>query len=320
MCPIMIKVSLLKNLAYDLAPGFVKDKVRAYADNRKVAHWQECFKTKVSKDQVEELFSHLSLDSDVMIHSSLPDIGDIRLKHVTDCLGRYVIDKGHTILCPALPVKGSTLDFLKSIKEFDVRTAPNAMGTVSCFYGRQEGSRRSLSPTHSVVTFGNRAEYYTREHHLSLTPFTEKSPYYKLIVNRGKILMFGASLKNLTFNHVIEDMIGEESFPVKVYDPHCFEIELVDEDGKRSMGRFRAHSHKSGRMRDSVELMERVRNLPSTVVLPVGCGEVLLLDAKDVCVCLLSGLKEGLTTMGRRRVSDKCMQKADYWIDYIGKI
>ncbi len=316
----MIKVSQLKNIAYDLAPRFIQAKVRTYSDNRKIAHWQECFKTKVSQDQVEELFSQLSLDSDVMIHSSLPDIGNIKLKHVTDCLKKYVLENGHTILCPALPIKGSTLDYLKSIKEFDVRSAPNAMGTVSCYYGRQEGSKRSLSPTHSVVAMGDKADYYIKEHHLSETPFTEKSPYYKLIINKGKILMFGASLKNLTFNHVIEDMIGEEDFPVHVYDPHRFEIELVDENGERSTGCFRAHSHKSGRMRDSVELMEIVRNLPSTMVLPIGCGEVLLLDAKDVCLCLLFGLKEGLTTMGHRRVSDGCRQKADYWIDYIGRL
>lgn len=316
----MIKVSQLRNIAYGLAPGFVKDRIRSFVDNRKVAHWQECFKTKVSKEQVEELFSHMSLDSDVMIHSSLPDIGDIRLKHITDCLRRYVTDKGHTILCPALPIKGSTLDYLKSIKEFDVRTAPNAMGTISCYYGRQQGARRSLSPTHSVVAMGDKADYYTAEHHLSETPFTEKSPYYKLILNKGKILMFGASLKNLTFNHVIEDMIGEDSFPVKVYDPHRFDIELVDESGTRTSGRFRAHSHRSGRMRDSDELMAMVRNLPSTLVLPIGCGVVLLLDAKDVCLLLLAGLKEGLTTMGHRRVTDDCRQKADYWIDFIGRI
>jgi aminoglycoside 3-N-acetyltransferase len=316
----MSKISRIKNIAFDLAPGFVKDKARAYVENRKIAHWQECFKTKVSQEQVEELFSCLGLDSDVMIHSSLPDIGNIKLKHVTECLKKHVLDKGHTILCPALPIKGSTLYYLKSIKEFDVRTAPNAMGTISCYYGRQQGAIRSLSPTHSVIALGDKAGYYTAEHHLSETPFTEKSPYYRLIGNKGKILMFGASLKNLTFNHVIEDMIGEDSFPVKVYDPHRFDIELVDESGTRTSGRFRAHSHRSGRMRDSEELMEMVRNLPSTKVLPIGCGEVLLLDAKDVCLLLLTGLKDGLTTMGHRRVSEECKRKADCWIDYIGKI
>ena len=285
-----------------------------------MAHWQECFKTKVSREEVDNLFSRMELNSDIMIHSSLPDIGNIKLKHITDDLKTHVLDKGFTDLCPALPVKGSSLDYLISIKEFDVRTAPNAMGAISCYYGRQKDSKRSLSPTHSVIAYGDKADYYTREHHLSETPFTEKSPYYKLMINNGKILMFGASLKNLTFNHVIEDMIGEETFPVQVYDPRRFEIDLIDESGIRNRGHFRAHSLKSGRMRDSEELMKIVRNLPSTRILPIGCGEVLVLDAKDVCICLLSQLKNGLTTMGHRHISENCRMKTDYWIDYLHQL
>ena len=310
----------IKALVFQLMPRVYQSKILAYAEDKKMAHWQECFKTKVSREEVDELLSQMALESDVMIHSSLPDIGNIKLKHVTDGLKKYVLDSGHTILCPALPIKGSSFDYLKSIKDFDVRTAPNAMGTVSCFYGRQEGARRSLSPTHSVVALGEQSAYYTEEHHLDETPFTDKSPYFRIIVRKGKILMLGASLKNLTFNHVIEDMIGEESFPVRVYDPRRFEIDLIDESGTKCRGIFRAHSHRSGRMRDSVELMGMVRKLPSTKVFPIGCGEVLLLDAKDVCLCLLTQLKEGLTTMGHRRVSEECRKKADTWIEYINRI
>ena len=313
----MSRMSYIKATAYQLLPQKIQSIIHAFSDDRKMKHWQECFKVKVSEDQVNALFEQMSLDADVMIHSSLPDIGNIKLKHITACLKDYVLDGGHTILCPALPIKGSSLDYLKSIREFDVRTAPNAMGTISTYYARQEGAKRSLSPTHSVVAFGAKAEFYIGEHHLSETPFTEKSPYFRIMLEGGRILMFGASLKNLTFNHVVEDMIGEELFPVHVYDPEEFEIDLINEDGFRMKGVFRAHSHKSGRLRDSAEVMDRVLNLPSTRTFPLGCGEVILLDARDVCLCLLNSLQEGLTTMGRRRVSDKCRQKAGEWIYYI---
>lgn len=313
----MSKVSQIKALCFQLAPKVVQNRLYSYAENKRIAHWQECFKTKVSQEDIDNLFFSLALNSDVMIHSSLPDLGNIKLKHVTDNLKRYVLDSGHTILCPALPIKGSSLDYLKSIRTFDVRTAPNAMGAISCYYERQEESLRSLSPTHSVVAFGERSEYYTKEHHVDETPFTEKSPYFKIMANKGKILMLGASLKNLTFNHVIEDMIGEESFPVRVYDTRRFEIELIDKLGTKQKGSFRAHSSRSGRMRDSVELMRMVRELPSTRVFPIGCGEVLLLDAMDVCLCLLTQLKNGLTTMGHRRVSEECRHKANTWINII---
>ena len=147
----MSAIIYIKSLFFQLIPRTLKNKILAHFENKKIEHWQECFKTKVSREEVDELFSRMALDSDVMIHSSLPDIGNIKLKHVTDNLKKFVLDSGHTILCPALPIKGSSFDYLKSIKEFDVRTAPNAMGTVSSFYGRQEEARRSMSPTHSVV-------------------------------------------------------------------------------------------------------------------------------------------------------------------------
>ena len=316
----MSKVSQIKALAFQMAPRFIQNRILDYLENKKMAHWQECFNTKVSRVEVDELFSQMALDSDVMIHSSLPDLGQIKLRDVTTNLAEHVLDSGNTVLCPALPIKGSSLEYLKSIEEFDVRTAPNAMGAVSCFYGRQEGSRRSLSPTHSVVAFGGQAGYYVGEHHLRKTPFSEKSPYFKLIQNHGKILMIGASLKNLTFVHVVEDMIGDDALPIRIYDPHVFEIKVIDEFGTETQGCFQTHSRKSSRMRDTEEIMNKVRNLDSTKVFKVGCGEVLLLDAKDVCLCLLSNLKNGVSSMGQVHISQECVRRADNWINRIEQI
>ena len=316
----MSRISQLKALAFQLAPKSVREKILAYVEENKTAYWQECFKTKVSQEEVDALFSQLKLNSDVMIHSSLPDIGDIKLKHITDNLKKYVTDAGHTILCPAIPVKGSTLDYLKSIKEFDIRSAPNAMGKVSRYYGRQSGAKRSMSPTHSVIAVGEKASYYTEDHHLSETPFSENSPYFKLIIQGGKILMIGATLSHLTFGHVLEDLIGEEDYPQRIYDPHRFEIDVINEEGVRIKGVFRAHSHKSGRRRDSAEIMGIIRGLPTTKVMTLGCGEVLLLDARDVMLCLLGQLKLGLTTMGRQKVSLACKERADGWIRFVSAL
>lgn len=312
----MSRFSQIKAVAFYLAPKAVKNRILAYHENKKIEHWQECFKVKVPKEQVDELFLRLGLDGDVMVHSSLPEIGNIKRASVTDNLKKYVLDKGNTILCPAIPVKGSTLDYLKSIKEFDVRSAPNAMGTLSCYYGTQEGVRRSMSPTHSVIALGSRAEEYTKDHHLSETPFSENSPYYKLFLNGGKILMFGASLKYLTFGHVVDDLIGEENYPIPVYDPRRFEIDVINEVGLRQKGTFRAHSHKNGFYRDSPVVIERIRNLPSTIIFPLGCGEVILLDARDLLSCLLTQLKLGVSIPGRK-ISEACQERADKWIELI---
>ena len=313
----MIKFSEIIRIAYQCMPGVIKRQIGVYAENKKMAHWKECHKVKVSRVQVDELFESLALNTDVMVHSSLPEIGNIKLRDVTENLKKHVLDKGNTILCPAIPIKGSTLDFLKSIKEFDVRNAPNAMGTISLYYGRQTGAKRSLSPTHSVIAVGEKASYYTEEHHLAETPFSEKSPYFKLLLNGGKILMFGASLKYLTFSHVMDDLIGDHDYPVPVYDSRRFEIDVINEDGVRTKGTFRAHSHKNGFNRECPETTDMIRNLPSTRIMRLGCGEVLLLDAREVLVCLLSQLKAGVTGAGRKKVSEKCQKQADKWIEFI---
>ena len=134
--------------------------------------------------------------------------------------------------------------------------------------------------------------------------------------------MFGAPIKNLTFIHVIEDMIGEDSFPVHIYDPHRYPVDLFNENGMKTTGCFRAHSLKSGRIRarGNGEFIETINNLPSTKVYSLGCGEVILIDAKDLCLCLLSLLKKGITTMGHRKVSEACKKKADEWIDYLNRL
>lgn len=128
--------------------------------------------------------------------------------------------------------------------------------------------------------------------------------------------MFGASLKYLTFGHVVEDLIGEEYYPIPVYDSRRFEIDLINEDGMRQKGTFRAHSHKNGFYRDTPVVIERIRNLSSTRILPLGCGEVILLDARDLLSCLLTQLKLGVTIPGRK-VSEACQARADKWVEFI---
>ena len=57
----MSKVSQLKAIAFQLAPKAIQGKIRAIAEDKKMAHWQECFKTKVPREEVDELFSKLAL-------------------------------------------------------------------------------------------------------------------------------------------------------------------------------------------------------------------------------------------------------------------
>lgn len=316
----MSSKSYIIKYLYFLMPPLIQNWLYTYAGNKKMERWKTNVKVKVDKEQVDDIFKTMNIDKDVMVHSSLPDIGNINRDAVFDNLQKYIIDRGHTILCPAIPIKGSTLEYLKSISEFDVRTAPNAMGVISKYYEKQENAKRSLSPTHSVVAYGDQATYYTKDHHHDETPFAENSPYFKLLLKGGKILIFGGGFR-LTFAHVIDDMIGEKDFPVQVYDSRRFCIEVIDEKGEGQKCVFRAHSYKTGLLMDMAAMSNKIMHLSSTQVYHLGCSDVILLDARAVALCMLQELKLGFTIYhGRRRVSEDCRKKADNWIEYIKQL
>jgi len=208
---------------------------------------------------------------------------------------------------------------VKKNKKFDIREQPIAMGAINSYYGKLKETKRSLSPTHSVIALGENAEYYVSEHHMSETPFTEKSPYFKLLLKKGKILMFGAGIGHLTFYHVLEDMLGDD-FPVRVYTKERFEISVIDHKGDSKSGLFKAHNSLAGAYRITDYLNDKLLHLPSTVIIKLGCSNLILLDSIDVILCLLNNFKKGLTIYGKVKISDKSIQKADYWINFIAKL
>ena len=82
----MSRLSYIKATAYQILPNKLQTVVRSYYDDKRMKHWQECFRVKISEEQVNELFAQMALNSDIMIHSSLPDIGHIKMRHIIACL------------------------------------------------------------------------------------------------------------------------------------------------------------------------------------------------------------------------------------------
>lgn len=306
-------IKIILNIGWLLCPKFLKTPIINRAEEKKLRRQLENYKHVISKEDIAQLFENMHVDADVLIHTSYPDLGKIEgnNKYIAEELQK-VVDAGHTLLFPALPIKGSSLDYLRHTKIFDPSKADNAMGGLSKYYGRQTGACRSAQPTHSVVAYGPKAEYYTNEHHIDETPFTDKSPYYKLVKEGGKILMFGAGLTHLTINHVVEDLLDKE-YPRNVYSK-LYSIDIILQDGTIYAGRYRAHNRWSGILRDSTEIIKAVRALPSTRIYSFGAGEVILLDVKDLIICELELLKKGITTMGKMHVSKVAKAKADEWI------
>lgn len=307
-----------KKVVWYFVPRWIQEKVRKRVEAKKALHELEVFQNnRVSEQEVRAAMDQLEIKGDVMLHSSLVEIGNIQGRHkpFVSYLQEHVLDKGHTVLAVAIPIKGYTEDYLRSIDRFD-KDAPIAMGALATCYAKQDGAIRSLSPTHSVVALGKEAEAYTKEHHLDKWPFTEKSPYYKLLERNGSVLMIGAGIKHMTISHIVEDMLGD-LYPKKIYEKKPHRVDIYKEGKCVYKGEYFAHSKWMSAFQSDIHMVECMRALPSTKVVKLGAGEIVSINAREAVVCLLEELNKGNSIWGRTRVSEECRVKSEEWIERI---
>ena len=198
-----------------------------YGQGRKWAHRYSRYRrqnlpplseTGLTRILAEELGVHPG--AVVFVHSSLDRIPlGFPFFRVLTILRDAVGERG-TLLFPASHLEERPEDWLARGEAFDVRKTPTTMGLLPELARRQRGAVRSLHPTHSVVALGRQARELTGEHHRSIYPCGELSPYFKMVESDGLIIGLGVDADVLTFVHCIEDQLRER-FPVET---HCAEV------------------------------------------------------------------------------------------------
>lgn len=161
----------------------------------------------VTRDGIAAGFRELGLRrGDVMLlHSSLRSFGKVEggadavIDGVLDVLGgegTLVVPTltGHRDLMPANP------------PHIDLRTHPCWTGRIPETLRRREGAVRSTHPTHSCSAVGARAEEITDRHYISPTPCGITSPYFRVAVFGGYIVMAGCTLSVCTTFHTVEEL------------------------------------------------------------------------------------------------------------------
>jgi len=302
------------------SPEWIRGKFKMWNEIRVIKQAKFNRNTIVTKVELENILKSIDFNNDVFFHTSLMDIGKVEggYLEVINLINKYIYKNNNTILFSALPFKGSSENYLKNLKVFDVKSAPVMTGVINEYYSSLPDSKRSLSPTHSVVALGENADYYTKEHHLSKTPFSEKSPYFKLVLRRGKILMFGASLNHLTFYHVIEDLMGD-LYPFNdIYTKEYF-IDICDFLNERQTLPFKAHKSFRSLFKD-FKFNKELKKLDSTIIYKLGCSELILLNSRDVILFLLKSLNNGNTLYGKTKISEECRNQSMKWIRYFDNI
>ena len=302
-------------------PQWTKNKILKRRETKRAKRELDIFhNNKISEQDVRDALDKLDIHGDVMLHSSLVEIGNIQGRHkpFVNYLQEKVLDAGYTILAIAIPIKGSTSDYLQSISRFD-EEAPIAMGAISTYYAKQEGACRSLNPTHSVVAVGKEAEEYTATHHIDKTAFTEKSPYYKLLERNGSVLMIGAGIKHLTLMHIVEDMMGD-LYPCRVYECKPHAVDIYKRDECIYHGQYFAHSLWMSSLRSDSHMVDCIKALPTTKIVKLGAAEIAYINARDAVICELEELRKGNSIYGYRQINKECRERIDYWIEKIRKM
>lgn len=308
----------LFQIVWYLAPKYVRNSVQHAHDEKKAKRTKEIFSQyRVSEEDVYAAMDQLGISGDVMIHTSLVDIGNVKGAHkpFVNYLQQHVIDKGNTVLAIGIPMKGSTASYLHSITKFD-KDAPIAMGRVSTYYAKQDGACRSLNPTHSIIAAGASAEEYTATHHLDKTPFGEHSPYYKFLQNNGHMLLIGAGIKYMTIGHIIEDMLGD-NFPCRVYERKPHPVDIYRNGECIYHGKYYAHSSWRGVFRVVDYVISQVRKIPSMRVAKLGASEILYFSAREAILCELEELRKGNSFYGYRFINNRTQKAIDKWIETI---
>ena len=140
----------------------------------------------------------------LLVHSSLSALGYVPFGAETVIQGLLeALGPQGTLLMPALSYEHVT----EKAPAFDVRRTPSNVGLIPETFRTRPGTGRSIHPTHSVCGVGPRAGEMLENHELDTTPCGPNSPFHKLPLVGGQLLMLGCGLRPNTSMHAIEELV-----------------------------------------------------------------------------------------------------------------
>lgn len=161
----------------------------------------------VTSSQIADDLRRLGLPAGavVALHSSLKSIGCVErgADAVIDAF-LYVLGPEGTLLVPTF-----TYCFRKEDETpvYDRATTPSETGLITETLRNRPEAVRSDHPTHSAAAIGRLAKKLTAEH-LGATALGINSPFHRLSLNDGWILLLGCGHNTNSFIHVAEVLAG----------------------------------------------------------------------------------------------------------------
>ncbi|MEO9533112.1 MAG: AAC(3) family N-acetyltransferase [Crocinitomicaceae bacterium] len=252
----------------------------------------------ISKDQMLQNLKEIGIQKGdvLLVHSSLSRIGFLENGASTfiEALIEAVGPDG-TLLMPTSPNNVYQLNYIRNTPFFDVLNSPSKTGKITEVFRTWPGSKRSLHPTEPVSALGKNADYFIKDHFNQLTPYNEKSPFYKVSEQKGKILYVGVTLAMAGTNlHTLEDAV---EFKYPVYYPETFEFEVLDESGKRLKVKTKVHDPEWSKKRKCDDLIPLFESKGVLEKVKIGEAETLLVDAAGFLSVMIEEYEKNGVTM-----------------------
>jgi len=204
-----------------------------------------------------------------------------------------VITASGVLMMPSLTYQNeSTKAFLERDGVFDVRRSPSRMGLLTEVFRRNREVRRSLSPTHSILAWGERAEQFLRDHEKAEVPFGRGTPFEKLLQENGKILTVDAPFSTITFTHFLEDRISS-MLPFPLYEEAVRQGVTIDYAGNRINVPVKVISDRANELRREKRLVDELESRRLIRRRRAGNIQLLLLNAKDMTDCVDRMVEKG---------------------------
>lgn len=236
-----------------------------------------------ARDDLENALRRLGLSAGdtVLVHSAFKYDSGFRCEpqDMIEALLAVVGSGGH-LLMVSMPYLGSTYEYLRHVKVFDVRKTPSRMGLLSEIFRRRRDVVRSVHPTHPVLVWGPRAAWLVEGHERSVYPCGPETPFGKLRQLGGKTLFLDVPFNTFTFIHYIEDHLRDR-LPVPLYGPDLARVRVLDQAGSEREVATYAFSETAVRARRPNYLRDELRRAGVLRATRVGRTSLLLVAVED---------------------------------------
>ena len=237
-----------------------------------------------TRDRIADDLSELGVRAGgvLLVHSSLSALGHVPGGAETVIRGLLqALGPEGTLLLPTLTYEHVT----PKHPIFDVRRTPSNVGIIPETFRLRPGSMRSIHPTHSVAAVGPQARELLAAHVLDTTPCGDHSPFHKLPLVQGQILMLGCGLQPNTSMHAIEEVV----VPPYVFGPPVPYL-LVYPEGETHEKTYTSHGFEG--WSQEYDRVAQVLTAPALKRGRVLQGPAHLIEAEALWAAVLAALRQ----------------------------